>query len=366
MLYLMYMKVSIVLLLLVFLGVGCSSSETPMIERISSMTHISEKEHVVEQKSTQSVTFTDYSDIYQFTADIPAGFEVAYVPEIESINIYNPKAEGDTPLEQSQIFIRYFTAHTFLTLSTVTIHSKEETQVHGHDAVAYDIEKKAGIANFAYQPEWRSKRHQLTDVRYSVNNPSTFFVFAYNPDFGAEAFQAFLERVQFHNDASSFVAPIDRAQERITKKPFRLYVTTQDSPVSPERFSGYHTGTDFEAFEHEQGVDVPVYAICGGELLQAHTASGYGGVAVQACEYEGQPVRVVYGHIDIGSITKEVRSYIAPGEQFAVLGEQGVATDKERKHLHLGIRKGTRVNLAGYVQNERDLGEWMDYEELVK
>ena len=33
---------------------------------------------------------------------------------------------------------------------------------------------------------------------------------------------------------------------RITKKPFGIFITTQNSPVQPERFSGYHTGVDVE------------------------------------------------------------------------------------------------------------------------
>lgn len=45
--------------------------------------------------------------------------------------------------------------------------------------------------------------------------------------------------------------PLMGPEERITKKPFGVFVTPQNSPVNPERFRGYHTGTDFEVFENE-------------------------------------------------------------------------------------------------------------------
>lgn len=40
--------------------------------------------------------------------------------------------------------------------------------------------------------------------------------------------------------------PLTDAAARITKKPFGIFITPQNSPVQPERFSGFHTGTDFE------------------------------------------------------------------------------------------------------------------------
>src|SRR5579859_5107314 len=70
--------------------------------------------------------------------------------------------------------------------------------------------------------------------------------------------------------------PISDARSRITKKPFGIYITPQNSPVQPERFHGYHTGTDFETFPAEQNVDVPIYAACAGKLLRKDYESGYG------------------------------------------------------------------------------------------
>ncbi|NTU99252.1 hypothetical protein HGA64_04600 [Candidatus Falkowbacteria bacterium] len=43
-----------------------------------------------------------------------------------------------------------------------------------------------------------------------------------------------------------FVPPISDALSRVTKKPFGIKVSPKNSSVSPERFTGYHTGVDFE------------------------------------------------------------------------------------------------------------------------
>lgn len=49
--------------------------------------------------------------------------------------------------------------------------------------------------------------------------------------------------------------PINSALERVTKKSFGIYVTPQSSPVSPEKFTGYHTGVDFEITPDEENKD---------------------------------------------------------------------------------------------------------------
>jgi hypothetical protein len=159
-------------------------------------------------------------------------------------------------------------------------------------------------------------------------------------------------------------APIDNASNRITKKPFGIKIDPKTSPVQPERFSGYHTGTDFEATPEEATSDVKVYALCSGKLLQKRTASGYGGFAVQECTINNQVVTVIYGHINISSVTTKTGELISTGQQFAILANQGTGTDGERKHLHLGIHKGSTVNIKGYVQTESELNGWMDYETL--
>lgn len=161
--------------------------------------------------------------------------------------------------------------------------------------------------------------------------------------------------------APGVVAPISNAKARITKIFFGTYVTPQNSPVQPEHFTGYHTGLDFETFPNEQNIDVPINVICSGKLLRKGYASGYGGYAVQACVIYGQPVTVVYGHLRESSIQPAVGQQLSAGNHLAVLGTgYSTETDGERKHLHLGIHKGTVINILGYVPNKSELSGWLD------
>lgn len=168
------------------------------------------------------------------------------------------------------------------------------------------------------------------------------------------------------SSAAKFNPPISRWDSRVTKKPFGIYVTPNDSPVSPERFKGYHTGVDFETFSDEQNAEVPINAICSGQLLVKEYASGYGGLTVQACNFEG-PITVIYGHLKLSSISVKVGEQIAAGEKIGILGKgYSVETDGERKHLHLGIHKGSAVNILGYVQNPAELANWLDILNYLK
>ncbi len=163
------------------------------------------------------------------------------------------------------------------------------------------------------------------------------------------------------------VMPLTKALERITKKPFGIKVSPNDSPVSPERFAGYHTGVDFETFSSEQNEEVKVLAVCAGPLVVKKYASGYGGVVVQSCQLNEQNITVVYGHLKLSSIIAEVKSELKAGEQIGVLGNgYSTETDNERKHLHLGIHKGPAVSLLGYVKTKAELDNWLDVAEYLK
>jgi murein DD-endopeptidase MepM/ murein hydrolase activator NlpD len=161
--------------------------------------------------------------------------------------------------------------------------------------------------------------------------------------------------------------PIDNALNRVTKKPFGIKVSPNNSPVSPEKFSGYHTGTDFETLPAEQDSDVKIYAVCTGPLLLKKYASGYGGVAVQQCNIEGSDVTVIYGHLKLDSISVETAQNLTSGELIGILGKgYSTETDGERKHLHLGVHKGKTISLLGYVQNKAQLDGWIDALTLLK
>ena len=135
-------------------------------------------------------------DIFNIIFTIPEGMEVEYVPSIESLNVYNVAGEG-TARERSQIFIRYFDANDFLTLNTVTIHSTEDLTIGAGDYTArrYDIEKNAGVADFRDQPQWRNKRHIVTDLRAS-SGFTRYFVVAGHPEMDADIYESVLDSIE--------------------------------------------------------------------------------------------------------------------------------------------------------------------------
>lgn len=161
--------------------------------------------------------------------------------------------------------------------------------------------------------------------------------------------------------------PLTNAEKRVTKKPFGLKVSPANSPVQPERFSGYHTGVDYETVVDEATQDVFVSAVCDGTILQKRKAQGYGGVVVQSCVLGDQPVTVVYGHLALVSIAPKVGDALKAGDRFATLGQaNSTDTGGERKHLHLGVKKGKVADILGYVQKEAELQGWIDFEQIRK
>ncbi|MEO6078025.1 MAG: hypothetical protein ABIP54_04520 [Candidatus Andersenbacteria bacterium] len=133
---------------------------------------------------------------FTYSAEVPISWQAEAVPAIEAIALYDPAAPGANNLEKSQIFIRHFSANDFLTLSTVTIHSRQSLTIGNRPAVRYDIEKKADITNFPHQPIWRNLRHVVTDVRLSNASPSTFYVIAKNPTLSDAVYQQFLQTLK--------------------------------------------------------------------------------------------------------------------------------------------------------------------------
>ena len=154
---------------------------------------------------------------------------------------------------------------------------------------------------------------------------------------------------------------------RVTKKPFGIYVSPDNSPVQPEKFTGYHTGVDFETTASESNIDVPVSAFCDGKLLLKEYATGYGGVAVQSCTLNNQAVTIIYGHLYLASIKLNNGDRVKKGDPIGNLGKgYSVQTDGERKHLHLGIHKGTTVDIRGYVQQQSQLLDWLNPTQFLK
>lgn len=340
-----------------------NSKELPITEKQESV--LSGKENTPPSpEMLRRMSFTKFNPIYRFSAEIPVGWEVAYIPQIQAINIYDSSLPGENTTEKSQIFIRNFTANNFLTLSTVTISERKSTKVKGHDAVEYEITKKPGVPNFPHQPSWRNSTHHSMDIRFSTQNPSLFYTIGYNPALERTRFDEFLASLQFHNDPESFEPVLVRLTERVVKKPFGVLISPQNSPIENERFSGYHTAIDVEVFNDELERDVLVKALCGGVLRQKQYAKGYGGVAVQECLLKDEPVTIIYGHLNLQSIGVAQGEYLTPGDTVGLLGaHKSSETDGERKHLHLGIRKGRTIDIRGYVPSLSQLSQWIDPQE---
>lgn len=160
---------------------------------------------------------------------------------------------------------------------------------------------------------------------------------------------------------SALHMPLAVGLSRISKKRFGTQVSPGHSPVSPERFTGYHTGVDFETLPEESARDVAVTAACAGKVLHTGWTSGYGGLLLQACTIGGQPATVLYGHLRQASVGKKTGDALTAGETIGVLGAGFTAeTDGERKHLHFAIHRGPGVNVRGYVSKEAQLSGWID------
>lgn len=160
------------------------------------------------------------------------------------------------------------------------------------------------------------------------------------------------------NQTSTLAFPIADFKTRITKKPFGIYVTPQNSPVQPERFTGYHTGTDIEY--QDVTTDVPVFAINDGTIVLARTASGYGGVIVLQTQINGSLHSIVYGHIRPSSLP-QVGAHVTYGQQIGLLGTgYSSETSGERRHLHFSVLSNSRIDILGYVQTKSALSSWLD------
>lgn len=159
--------------------------------------------------------------------------------------------------------------------------------------------------------------------------------------------------------------PLDKPDQRQKLLKFGMYVTPDPdtNPISPpERFTGYHTGLDIEILPEEKDLPVSVKTICEGKILYAGTIEGYGGVIIQECVINSQPVSVLYGHLSTEAFKVSVDSNpIAAQTSIAELGkDHSEETGNTRKHLHLGIHEGNHIEFLGYVNDPDDLKEFID------
>ncbi len=123
--------------------------------------------------------------------DLPAGWDIEWIPSLAALSLYELSGEG-VARERSQVLIRYFDASKFLTLSTVEIYEATDMTVGNiYTARRYDIQKKAGVADFADQPSWRNERHIVTDFR-AGDGYTRYYVVAAHPELDVEVYQELL------------------------------------------------------------------------------------------------------------------------------------------------------------------------------
>jgi hypothetical protein len=135
----------------------------------------------------------EQSELYALDILLPSDWEAQYIENNESIAI---APIGDMPiLERTNIFIRYFDASDFLTLSTVTIHERNHAVINNHDVVEYVIEKKSRVKDFPNQPSWRNDLHTVTDIR-EQDGQSRFYVIAQNPKLDDKTVYYILNSIQ--------------------------------------------------------------------------------------------------------------------------------------------------------------------------
>jgi hypothetical protein len=160
-----------------------------------------------------------------------------------------------------------------------------------------------------------------------------------------------------------FHAPLENSSFRATPLHFGLHVTPdpENNPIDPpERFEGYHVATDYEVSAGELEGDVPVYAICPGKVLYSGFSHGYGGLVIHTCKINRESVTVLYGHLSLEGLPPQ-GSKVAAGQVIGLLAPaRSYESDGNRKHLHLGIHKGTTMDLRGYVQTEEALKDYID------
>lgn len=163
------------------------------------------------------------------------------------------------------------------------------------------------------------------------------------------------------NKSIKLTEPIPHFLKRISKKPFGIYVTPHNSPVQPERFTGYHAGVDAEIFSDELEKNFFVKAVADGDVISVRSAAGYGGIVIIEHSINNKKQYGLYGHLRLSSILMKPKDHIKAGDVIGVLGNNLTEeTGGERKHLHFGLYQGETPDIRGYVSRKEELKNWIN------
>lgn len=175
----------------------------------------------------------------------------------------------------------------------------------------------------------------------------------------SETLQAALLPASSPND-TRLLEPTEEFRQRITKKPFGIFITPETSPIQPDRFLGFHTGVDAEFTDRTD--EIPVRAVANGNIVFRRWVSGYGGVIIIQHEINDRQLHALYGHLDASNFPPRNIIRVRAGDVIGVLGDGGTEeTDDVRKHLHFSIRPAQEsFDLRGYVKSHEELSGWFD------
>ncbi len=135
---------------------------------------------------------------FPLTLSIPKGWEAEYIPSRKALNLFSLSGT-DTARSRSQMYISFFDADQFQTLTTVNVLSTKDLQVGqgAYTTKRYEIEKKANVATFSDQPSWRNIKHIVTDLR-AKDGQTRYFAFAKNPDLDESTYQQVLASIKLN------------------------------------------------------------------------------------------------------------------------------------------------------------------------
>lgn len=176
--------------------------------------------------------------------------------------------------------------------------------------------------------------------------------------------------------SSQIVSPLDNSANRVWLNTFGNVPSKMTLPKDTDYsdlvckqgkgYAGYHTGADFEVIKDEQDKAVSMKAIADGVIRSVGRVNGYGGLIVEEIQYKGATYTVYYGHVDLDTAKVKTGDKVKTGQKIVDLGPACSAKNGDtRKHLHLGIHKGSSIVVTGYITDKKQLANWINPMELI-